>query len=300
LKYHGFSSDRSALEIKEYEEFYTGKEPAKQSQYIMVTAKCDTETMQIGDEKLHMIITYFAYIDDTVPLDDIIYAIAYYQNVQKNNNLSCSIHQNNTGFALYERNGSEYVYVDVQSEVEAIKTFTETITTIEYRNETTEGCIDARYSYVAYGEIQYEKGMTWEEWINSSYNTISPDVSIKTKDYDDVSLTEVIDSNKEYGFVMTSVKGKWQFLSNPNVTLGAYQDSFIEEVVYSDGKGRQFSSMWLTGSDIGYCAGFFPMTVYKPANGWIDQCDIIDFGDTLQQVTPEFYEWLTANATMIE
>ena len=266
-----------------------------------VLLQCDTPNGSEGLEGGHVIHSFLKATNENASVEDVIYALAYQQNssATATNVDPCPVHGRAYSIRFFEWNGTSHVEKDISSEINAITSFTETKTTVEYVQQVTEGCIDTRYTYVPYGEFQYEESMTWAEWIASEYNTISQNVVIKTKDYEDVPLNSIIDASQEYAFVQAGIKGKWQFLEAPNVTLGENGHPFYEEVAFTDGTGRQMHSMWLTGSDIGYGAGLFPMTVYKPSVGWIDGCDIIDFGEKTQSVTQEFYEWLLNNAVLI-
>mgnify|MGYP003303102001 CR=1 FL=1 len=237
--------------------------------------------------------------DETATVDDIAYKVAWWLNVCKPT-YSCPHHPDNKFYCLLEWDGTQYIEVDIRSLVEGFTDddFYNVETIVETQTVYSQPTYDVKYVTVPYGTIQYEEGMTWAQWLSSPYNTANIQSNmIKTKDYADVSLTEVINPNKEYCFVLATVQGKWRLKDNIELTLGTETENFYEEVSYKSMDNRNFTAIIMNPTNLGWMAGFLPVTVYSSTEGLKDNGgQDIDFGSTPQNVSQELYEWLFNNA----
>ena len=99
-------------------------------------------------------------------------------------------------------NGSEYVKVDYRAQIDAITDFTETYTeTATKQVMISLPSSNTNYVYIPSGTMQAEQGMTWQEWINSPYNTLGFNItSVWNSDYEEIDLSTPISAHQSYGF----------------------------------------------------------------------------------------------------
>lgn len=223
--------------------------------------------------------------------------------------------QNNPNRHVAKWDGSKYVAVDYDAEINAIDTFTETKTVTKTKQVLiTAPTSTTEYIYVPSGTLKAEKGMTWSEWLKSEYNTTGmKNVSIKTSDYIDVSNDSVITTDKEYGFVLYELSGVWTFNDVINeqfpsendiefeVKYTAMRDGGVAQefalmrfccnafIYYVIDDGSRYSDGSIRGEEI--------FAYENSPYGWTaEYYKDINFGTTPQAVSKEFYEWFTANA----
>ena len=183
------------------------------------------------------------------------------------------------------------------------------------------------YIYTDIGRLayQYEPGMTFADFIESRYNTnndffIDADgnVTLNSNSSGPFASTAPnivkpeypIDKDAYYGFEFSTdtivcnkyyVSGEWQF--NDNIVYRDVNNNIIkfEQNISFISNETQYNKMSLI-------AGGCMMIVYDSTDLWWanagedsywsnDAYRIVDFGNTPQEVSKEFYEWFTTNAT---
>ena len=166
-------------------------------------------------------------------------------------------------YHIAEWNGSAYVKVDYRSQIDAITDFTETYTeTVTETVAISQPAFNTEYVYVPSGTMQAEPGMTWAEWINSSYNVLDYSVTnVWTSDYQEVSLDSLIVAEKSYAFkaggsAMTMNEYGFYF-NQPYVARVDGMD--IALIFYEDGKMSMWSEMMLVGMLVPEEEGWKPM-----------------------------------------
>ena len=210
---------------------------------------------------------------------------------------------------IAKHNGTNYVEYDADSQISAVTTFTETyVVTGTKRVEITKPSSTTNYVYIPVGELRAEKGMTWAKWLESEYNTTGETTpTIKTSDFADVAYTDVIDETKEYGFIVYELSGVWTWNEEINYTKD------IEQMVdFQTTEGLVCNGIRIYKVTDNSPKGYAILIDYHENhdgtlldwdnkyedNYWYSEASkYIDFGDTPQSVSQEFYEWFTANAT---
>ena len=246
----------------------------------------------------------YMYQEQDVPsLEDLIYAAALRQHGEANSDDAkectyplCQDHS--AKYNIAEWNGSEYVDLNLQDEISAITEFTEVVTETQYRREYVAGSMNVNYTCIPLGTFQAEEGMTWNEWLVSDYNTISTDkFTLSNSFFETIDLNSTIDPDGDYCCIMASVQGKWKF--NEQIVPPSQNIQETVSFLFSNG-ATLYAILCSPSGDLVFSAGLFPIRPYKTDSGWINDEDrIIDFGDTIQYVSYEFYEWFSANATRI-
>lgn len=188
----------------------------------------------------------------------------------------------------------KYVAVDYDDEINAVDCFTETYTvTGTQKVQVTAPSTSTEYVYIPCGTLQAEKGMTWADWLANAYNTTGYTTPIiKTSDFENVSYNEVIMEDKDYGFVVYELSGKWEFnntIDFPSKTI-SQNINFIKLIDNTECKKIDVHVDRLM-----YYFGNTAESINYEGN-WFVSNRTIDFGSTPQSVSKEFYEWFTANA----
>ena len=243
------------------------------------------------------------FMEQEDTLDNVIYLAAYL-----NKNDGCTTRH------IAKWDGTKYVAVDYDANIAAVKEFTTTYTVTNYRQvEITAPSTSTEWVLVPLGEMTAAKDMTWAQWLDSEYNTTGQtNLIIKTTDFVDVALTDVIVDGQEYGFLVYELSGKWCMNEELNIH-DYYKDdthlngAFIENIKFTV-NGRECTAFdgswhgdadWRTTDLMFYGIDDVEPTVYM--NGWQDETyRYIDFGSESKYVSKEFYEWFTANATKID
>ncbi len=122
--------------------------------------------------------------------DNIIYLAAYLNKADGNTNRH-----------IAKWDGSKYVTVDYDAEVNAVDTFIETYTiTGTKKVEITAPSTSVDYVYVPVGTLKAEKGMTWAEWLVSDYNTsgYAADAAIKDNNGNIIDKGTQINADGKY------------------------------------------------------------------------------------------------------
>lgn len=199
--------------------------------------------------------------------------------------------------------------VDYDANIAAVKDFTTTYTVTNYRRvEITAPSTSTEWVLIPLGEMTAAKGMTWAQWLDSEYNTTGQtNLIIKTADFVDVALTDVIVDGQEYGFVLYELSGKWCMNEELNIHDYYKDGAFVENIKFTV-NGREctaFDGSWhlITGGKTTDLM-FYGIDDIEPSvymNGWFDESyRYVDFGSEPQAVSKDFYEWFTANATKID
>ncbi len=222
-------------------------------------------------------------------------------------------------------NGSSYEVVDYSAEIDALaipETWYDFTKHVSYeRVQTREPSANTDLVYTPTTTVKAEPGMTWEDWLASPYNTTGlTNPTIKTSDYEDVALTDVIDPNKEYALIglTNAISGVWEFRDTvdfffevePNAALNEYIPFTINGVEYDAFVFECQSQYRPTGMRYVYFIyGMHPgntgvTTLWQGVSvlnliSEHNQSIIVDFGSTPTAVSPEFYEWVTTYATKI-
>ena len=243
----------------------------------------------------------YMYQEQNVPsLEDLIYAAALRQNGATNSNATnectyplCQVHS--AKYNIAEWNGSEYIDLNLQDEINAVTEFTEVVTETQYRREYIAGSMNVNYTCIPLGTFQAEEGMTWNEWIASDYNTLATNkFTVSNSVFETIDLNSTIDPDGDYCFIMASVQGKWQF--NEQIVLPSQEISESVSFLFANG-ATLYGIICLPSGDFIFSAGLFPIRPYKTDSGWTgDEYRTIDFGENIQYVSYEFYEWFSANA----
>ena len=210
--------------------------------------------------------------------------------------------------------GTKYVAVDYDTEIDAIKIFTETYTVTGAKQvQVTAPTTSTEYVYVPAGTLKAEKGMTWAERLVSDYNTTGEtNPTIKTANFEDVSNDSVILADKDYGFMSYTLSGTWQF----NDTITSPKDLFVSESISFTYEGMINTDIYVgmycedDRSDDWILINYMYIDTAlsnQPTYSHEVYCDrwhntnyqTLNFGFEPQEVSKEFYEWFTANATKI-
>ena len=244
------------------------------------------------------------FIAEEDSLENMVYLAAYLNKID-----------GKTSRHIAKHDGTKYVTYNADAMISGVTCFTETYTVTGTKTvEVTKPSSSTEYVYVPIGTIRAEKDMTWETWLNSSYNTTGNKTpTIKTSDYVDVAYTDVIDENLDYGFIVYELDGIWKWndtiLIDPEIydgyEFGTYYIRQYINFTTFDGSYNLISVDWDSYSNgdgnishtIVYQKRETP-AIY-PANDdvWSDeQYKIIDFGSIPQEVSKRFYEFFTANA----
>lgn len=100
--------------------------------------------------------------------------------------------------------------------------------------------------------------------------------------------------NGEYELLVPTVSGVWVF--NETIPM---EDTSFSNISFSNG-GRNFDSILIENAkpwSMVYRNSSDEVGAYWEGDGWLDEAyRTIDFGTTAQEVSEEFYAWLTANA----
>ena len=106
-------------------------------------------------------------------------------------------------YRVAQWNGSEYVILDLEEEINSIPKDAFYETRVE--TETVEKFIQSApptmsdITYLATNSVTIVNGMTWNEWLHSGYNTqYSTNVIIRDDEYNVVDQNSVIDTAKSY------------------------------------------------------------------------------------------------------
>jgi hypothetical protein len=145
--------------------------------------------------------------------------------------------QRGTGFKwkVAQWDGTAYVEVDCRDAIDAIIDFTEFYTDIEHKSVVVSApSSNTDYVYIPNKTMQAELGMTWAEWIASSYNTIGA-TKIWDANYNEIPLTTLVSGGKKYGFGISSNEtisaypiqwNTFEVMSNPN---NGWTDDYVFE-----------------------------------------------------------------------
>jgi hypothetical protein len=232
--------------------------------------------------------------DDT--LDNVIYLAAYL-----NKNDGCTTRH------IAKWDGTKYVAVDYDANIAAVKDFTTTYTVTNYRRvEITAPSTSTEWVLIPLGEMTAAKGMTWAQWLDSEYNTTGETApTIKTTDFEDVSYDDVIDENKEYGFIIYKLSGTWQFNEGIVDWKWSSWNQKINFKTTRSGTTIECDEIVFVPNAMIYrkdgVAQAVPYGVQMEYFEWVDydELSIIDFGSEPQSVSQEFYEWFTTNAASV-
>jgi len=149
-------------------------------------------------------------------LENAIYMAAYFNMIDYSND-----------WHIATWNGSNYVEEDCDAEIASINTFTYVAKEIKTKKVQIKAPTSTTaYSFVPAGVLVAEKGMTWNEWLDSKYNTFKEvELDIKTLNFEDVSYDQEIDATQTYGFVISKKAG----LYNAEGTLIIPWDSLVND-----------------------------------------------------------------------
>lgn len=270
----------------------------KYSKYIAYTFDTD-EYLELEGVPGDSVKFYSIFAESEDSIENAVYLAAYLQHV--------------TGSSLHiaQWDGNKYVAANYDAEIAAITEFTFTTTHTEYKTvEVSKPSTSVNYVLIPIGEMTAVEGMTWEEWLNSEYNTSGyTNPMIKTNDFQDVNHTDVIQPDHSYGFIEYALSGKWEFnktLTSPQPNdrgvAWLYQKiDFVWAEYSTDFTWGDFSG---SAIDVEYMIGDGIYMNYGNPNELVYSQDVwdeftlrqIDFGDIPQNVSPEFYEWFVANA----
>ena len=218
-------------------------------------------------------------------LDNLIYAVAFMRN-RWNENWSV---------AKYNENKKCYEHYDCETEIESITEFYDVVEEVKTKEvKVSSAKFNSELVFIPTGNITIEKGMTWEQWTNSEYNTLGYISAIRTSDYEVVPLTDVIDENKSYAFFEKEISGVWKF--NDIVDLYSIVEEMGLEVNFKSGNTK-FNGFMINQNAIGYGIPF-ARTYYTTSDNWTsEEYKTVDFGMSIQNVTKQFYDWFIKNAT---
>lgn len=301
----------SYWEVDENEEITRALPPTVESinqcygQYAVYNKETG-ETRTIDGITADAIILYAALSPAEDTLENMIYMAAYWNQTEGTNNNHIAVW-----------NGSNYVEENHDAEIAAITEFTTTKTVKKAKQvEITAPSTTTNKVFVPAGTLQAEKGMTWESWLASPYNTMTNlDFKIVTEAFDEVPLTNVIQSNRSYGFECEhyQLQGVWVFnehldlsgvydLNNDGEIVQSilfesnYQD--INDDLYRDSHGEMVA---IVGDVYGYQELMYDGYTQYTDDAWSNNAERkVDFGENLQTVSKEFYLWFTANAQCVE
>ena len=213
-------------------------------------------------------------------------------------------------FRVARWNGTGYVADStLDKQVENVIEFVMTKKKILTKTVTVEQpSTEVNRLFIEKGELTAKKGMTWRQWLESDYNTTgysANDVVIRSKDYGTVySLDSVIEAGITYGFhELPTVSGGWLF--NEDLTMSG--NGFVQNVdfIVNDRSGTSLNIGNGNVLDLDYNLGDFnwdgkPLMTDAYSDSWNDpRYRYVQF-PTTQKVSNEFYEFLCANAIMVE
>lgn len=222
-------------------------------------------------------------------------------------------------------NGSNYEVVDYSAEIDALakpETWYDFTKHVSYETvQTREPSANTDLVYTPTTTVKAESGMTWEDWLASPYNTTGlSNPTIKTSDYEDVALTDVIDPNKEYALIglTNAVSGVWEISNLVDFVFEVEPNDILEEYVAITINGTQYDAFMFecrsqyrpTGMRYVYyihamhpgntgCTTLWQGVSITNLSTEHNQTIVVDFGSTPQTVSPEFYEWLHTYGTPI-
>ena len=265
----------------------------KYSEYILYDFETD-EYLELNGVKGDSVELWTIYSNENDTKENIIYLAAYLNKLEDKNP--------NRHVAKWD--GEKYVTVDYDVDIDAIDVFTTTHTIKGTKNvQVSEPSSIVDYIYIPAGALKAEKGMTWREWLASEYNTTGETAPIiKTADFEDVSYDDVIDENKEYGFIVYKLSGTWKF--NENIVDWKWKvwSQKIDFKVTRSGTTIECDEIGFSSNAMIYRKdGLLQAAPYgcqMEDFEWnnYDEVSVIDFGPEPQAVSKEFYEWFTKNA----
>ena len=239
------------------------------------------------------------FIAEEDSLENMVYLAAYLNKIDEK-----------TSRHIAKHDGTKYIAYDADAMISGVTCFTETYTVTGTKTvEVTKPSSSTEYVYVPIGTIRAEKDMTWETWLNSSYNTTGNKTpTIKTSDYVDVAYTDVIDENLDYGFIVYELDGVWLWNDDAdfdtlmngiggivNINFTSNGESFVD--IYSAGIMSAELLYYKNESEYITAYGYLGATQGTAmVCSWNTDYQIIDFGSKSQEVSKEFYEWFVANA----
>ena len=192
--------------------------------YILMHMTGDYELVDGGAQILSRGFTTYRYLQpEDQTLDNMIYLAAYMQNYLKR-----------TGdifIAQWDPNLGYYKPLDCSAEINAITDFTyTTMTTVTQQVLVSPAEKVSNLVFIPTGNMQAEEGMTWREWLQSSYNTTGfSNTTIRSGDGGVVSLDSVIEAGEAYGVydapkTILQEPGLYQTGSNYTVQTHTWED----------------------------------------------------------------------------
>ena len=163
-----------------------------------------------------------------------------------------------------------------------------------------------------------EPGMTWREWINSSYcpggfNLLTDGSGVSAKLFylisypdsyrvwPDEKIEEIDYTHIQINYTYShTISGKWTLKTNLSKPSSDY---VYQEIAYTTNNGNEFTKMELINSSnlftVEYYNGTNKTTAYKSnATAWTSQqYRVVDFGTSAQNCSKVFYDWIVENQT---
>ena len=161
------------------------------SDYIFYTIE-DSHPVEVNGISAPSLTWFDSLVPEDDTLENVIYLAASYNYLR-----------NTDSYHVAHWNGEYYETLDVSEEMSNVIVETETYVVTTTKRVLTQGpSYSTEYVYVPQGVLRAKAGMTWSDWLVSSYNTKITDCNIIIRDsnYQIINASDEIVAGESYSF----------------------------------------------------------------------------------------------------